>query len=119
MRLETDDPVADGSRRLGVMIDRPGSRDRDDAIAVRRTDRGWRAAVHIAAAATLVPVGSRTDLAARRRLHTRYLPHRTLRMLPETDEQQTALTSGRPNTTVCFALDFDQAGTLLDVDVRL
>ncbi|MGH8793561.1 MAG: RNB domain-containing ribonuclease, partial [Stackebrandtia sp.] len=58
----------------GVMIDAPDTPDRDDAIWVRGGDDGFDAWVHIAPVARELTRGGSDDEAARRRMHTRYMP---------------------------------------------
>ena len=52
---------------LGIAIDRPGTRERDDAIWVEKTSYGYAAQVHIADVSELVPAGSLIDIEARER----------------------------------------------------
>jgi exoribonuclease R len=69
-------------RHVGLMIDHPGTRDRDDAIWVGREGAGWRVVVHVADVASAVRLGSADDIEACRRGSTRYLPDKTIGMLP-------------------------------------
>lgn len=99
----------------GVMIDRPDSIDRDDAFAVRRTNDGWEAYVHVAAAASQVAANGGLDREARDRIRTRYLPDRIIPMLSERVERQAALTEGAARKTLRFGLNFDREGELVEV----
>lgn len=64
-------------------IDPMDARDFDDAISVRRMQKGLlEVGVHIADVACYVHPGSPLDRAARRRGFTSYLPGRTISMLP-------------------------------------
>ena len=100
-----------------VMIDRPDSTDRDDAIWVAPDGRGWHARVHVADVARVVPWGGAVDMAACRRGRTLYLPDRTVTMLPPAEQAAAALTPGRPVSTCAITLSVDRAGALVDVDV--
>jgi ribonuclease R len=74
------------------MVDRTGSTDRDDAVWVEPTANGWRAHIHIAAVADHISAGTKADIEALRRGSTRYLPDRTIRMLPQNIQDQASLT---------------------------
>ena len=64
-------------------IDPMDARDFDDAISVRKLQKGMlEVGVHIADVACFVHAGSPLDRAARRRGFTSYLPGRTISMLP-------------------------------------
>ena len=82
--------------QCGIMIDSPDTRDRDDAIWLRPNESGVDIWVHVADVARHLPVGSLGDRQARDRVHTRYLPHRVINMLPNGVEAAAAL---RPDTT--------------------
>ncbi|WP_241665979.1 RNB domain-containing ribonuclease [Prescottella subtropica] len=101
-----------------LMIDREGSRDRDDTFAVTPLpDGGWRFVVHIAAVADIVPAGSDEDRRAFTRMTTRYRPTRTFPMLGETVEQAATLTgqADRPSMRISGTIRAD--GIVADVDV--
>jgi ribonuclease R len=94
-----------------LVIDAASTRDADDAVAVRRTDAGWRLQVAIADPSEAVPAGSPLDEAARVRGATRYGPlGPTVRMLPRwlSEERLTLHRPGAPALVV--ELDIDAAG---------
>lgn len=101
----------------GLMIDSPDSVDRDDAIYVRRTDDGWDAYVHIANVARVAPPGGDVDQRARRRGRSRYLPDRTVRMLPESAERTASLRAGQATPTCLIGLRFGRDGAMRDISV--
>lgn len=68
--------------RCVITIDPPTARDFDDAIAVRRLEKGWELAVHIADVSHYVRPGSALDREAHKRGNSTYLPDRVLPMLP-------------------------------------
>lgn len=65
-----------------ITIDPATARDFDDAIHVRKLEKGWELAVHIADVSHYVQPGSALDAEARRRGNSTYLPDRVLPMLP-------------------------------------
>jgi ribonuclease R len=66
-----------------ITIDPPDAKDYDDAISIKRTDRGWELGVHIADVAHFIPPGSPLDVEARDRCNSCYLPRLVIPMLPE------------------------------------
>jgi ribonuclease R len=66
-----------------ITIDPPDAKDYDDAIGIRRTDRGWELGVHIADVSTFIPRNSPLDLEAKQRSNSVYLPRLVIPMLPE------------------------------------
>lgn len=101
----------------GVMIDAPDTGDRDDAIWVRAADHGYDVWVHVAAVAEELAGGSAGDHEARRRVHSRYLPDRTIGMLPRFVERRASLRSGATQNTCLVQMRFDGDGELADVHV--
>lgn len=102
----------------GVMIDGPDSRDRDDAVWVVPDGDGWRAWVHVTDVARIVPAGTTVDIEAYRRGHTRYLPDRTVPMLPPDVEAQVTLRPAQPRPTCRIALRIDHDGELTETQVQ-
>lgn len=107
-------PLADDQ---GVMIDRAGTRDRDDAIWAQGAGDGWDLAVHIARVADVVPVGSAADQHAAQRVLTAYLPRDTVPMLPRAIEQAATLSADRECPTVRVSWHLAGDGTPSDVRV--
>ena len=109
----------DGGERptSAVMIDRPGTVDRDDAIWVAPAHPGWRVWVHVAHVARVVRLGSEADVAACRRGHTLYLPERTVPMLAPAEEAEAALRPGEPSPSLLVSLAVDPDGGLQEVEV--
>lgn len=67
-----------------LTIDPPDAKDYDDAISIRRTDKGgWELGVHIADVAHFIPPNSPLDLEAKERSNSVYLPRLVIPMLPE------------------------------------
>lgn len=90
-------PDADGHKRIPahelarldltnefiLTIDPPDAKDYDDAISIRRTERGWDLGIHIADVAHFIPPGSPLDVEAKERGNSVYLPRLVIPMLPE------------------------------------
>lgn len=99
----------------GVMIDGPGVTDRDDAVWVMPEPDGWRAWVHVADVAGAVRLGSTVDVEACRRGESRYLPDRTVTMLPQDLQDQVALRPDRPAATMVVELRVSGAGEITGI----
>ena len=93
-------------------IDPFDAKDFDDAIAVRRLEKGgWELAVHIADVSHYVTPGTPLDKEARVRGNSTYLVDRVIPMLPES--LSNGLCSLRPNVdrlTRAVIIDFDETG---------
>lgn len=66
-----------------MTIDPATAKDHDDAIAIEKTDQGWRLVVSIADVAHYVPRGGVIDLEAYERATSVYLPGTVVPMLPD------------------------------------
>ncbi|MCM5570682.1 RNB domain-containing ribonuclease [Burkholderiaceae bacterium FT117] len=82
----------------------------DDALSVRRTERGWRVGIHIAAPALAIAPGSELDLVARERMSTVYMPGGKITMLPEPLIAACSLDEGREMPALSLYLDLDEDG---------
>jgi ribonuclease R len=97
-------------------IDPDTARDYDDAISVRREERGYRAWVHIADVSYYVPVGGPIDLEARSRTSSVYLPLWAEPMLPhELSSGVCSLKAGEDRKCVTVEFVFDANGERRDV----
>ncbi|QSB13342.1 RNB domain-containing ribonuclease [Natronosporangium hydrolyticum] len=95
---------------VGVMIDQPGSTDRDDAVWVVRAGDRWRVSVFVADVAKVVRLGSPADVAALRRIRTVYTGDRTIPMLPPEELAQATLRTGRPAPVCRFEITVTSTG---------
>ncbi len=66
-----------------LTIDPPDAKDYDDAISIKRTEKGWELGIHIADVAHFIPPGSPLDMEAKERANSVYLPRLVIPMLPE------------------------------------
>jgi len=66
-----------------ITIDPPDAKDYDDAISIRKTEKGWELAVHIADVSHFVPPKSPIDEEAKERANSVYLPRLVIPMIPE------------------------------------
>jgi ribonuclease R len=101
----------------GIMIDRAGTPDRDDAIWAEEAGDGWDLAVHVACAADTVRPGSAADQRAARQAQTLYLPDKTISMLPRSSEHAATLASGRECATLRVTWHLAANGTASGVRV--
>jgi exoribonuclease-2 len=85
----------------------------DDALSVRRTERGWRIGIHIAAPALAIAPGSELDQLARERMSTVYMPGGKITMLPEPLIAACSLDEGRQMPAVSLYLDIDETGQVI------
>ncbi len=73
----------DLTREFILTIDPPDAKDYDDAISIKKTEKGWELAVHIADVSHFVPPGSPIDDEAKERSNSVYLPRLVIPMIPE------------------------------------
>ncbi|MFI1205579.1 RNB domain-containing ribonuclease [Streptomyces sp. NPDC020883] len=100
------------------MIDRRGSVDRDDAIAVRRLDDGWELTVYVADVASGVARNSTADREALRRRESAYGGWRgTAKMLPRPVEERLTLAPGRPCAAMRVRVNVAADGTARPCEV--
>jgi len=102
-----------------VMIDRPGSVDRDDAIGIERVGDGWRLTVYVADVASGVAPGSAADREAFTRRESAYGGWRgTQKMLPGPVEARLTLAEGRPCAAIAIRVHVLPDGQAGRVDVE-
>lgn len=102
-----------------VMIDRPGSVDRDDAIAVERVADGWHLTVYVADVAAGVAPGSMVNREAFERRRTEYRGGWALHtMLPRQVEARLTLAEERPCATIAIRMHVRPDGAVGHVDVE-
>ncbi len=90
-------------------IDDESTTDIDDACSVERTPSGWRLGVHITDVASLIPIDSALNAAARERLTSLYLPDRKIPMFPPPfSEQLGSLLPGAPRLALSALFDLDE-----------
>lgn len=100
---------------LTVTIDNDTARDFDDAVAVARTDFGYRLWVSIADVSYYVKPGSEIDKEALERGTSVYLPEMVIPMLPERlSNHVCSLLPGEERLTKTVEMDFDKRGLMLD-----
>ncbi|MCZ1021092.1 RNB domain-containing ribonuclease [Streptomyces albulus] len=100
------------------MIDRRGSMDRDDAIAVRRLDDGWDLTVYVADVASGVARNSTADQEAFQRRESAYGGRRgTAKMLPRPVEERLTLAQGRPCAAMRVRVNVAADGTARECEV--
>ncbi|MDB9741799.1 VacB/RNase II family 3'-5' exoribonuclease [Akkermansiaceae bacterium] len=96
-------------------IDPFDAKDFDDAIAVEKTDKGWRLAVHIADVSFYVKSHTELDKEAVQRGNSTYLVDRVLPMLPE--ELCNDICSLKPHVdrlSKCALIEIANSGELID-----
>lgn len=97
-----------------VTIDGATAKDFDDAVAVEKTDKGFRLYVSIADVSHYVRPGSAIDLEAYRRGTSVYLPDLVLPMLPERlSNDLCSLVPHQDRPAFSAILDYDPSGKLL------
>lgn len=112
------DPLPEEQRRdlthlTALAIDDDGNQDPDDALS-------WEDGilwVHVADVAALVPPDSSADVEARSRGANLYLPEGTVTMLPPDVTRQLGLGLQDISPALSFALEMDDEGQLVDVEI--
>ncbi|BCX48505.1 exoribonuclease R/ribonuclease II [Haloferula helveola] len=100
--------------RLVITIDPADAKDHDDAIWVKRTEKGWKLAVHIADVSHYVKPRTSLDKEAVMRGNSTYLVDRVIPMLPV--ELSNGICSLKPDVdrlTKCAVLDIDRNGKVV------
>jgi len=91
-----------------ITIDSEHTLDMDDALSITKTDRGYRAGIHITDVAEYVSAGSILDLEARARATSIYLPEGKISMFPENlSTGFFSLIKGEIRPAISFLVDFD------------
>nr|MDK2850644.1 ribonuclease [Candidatus Cloacimonadota bacterium] len=95
-------------------IDPASAKDFDDAISIKRTQKGWRMWVHIADVAHYLPIGSATFTEAAKRGNSFYFPKKVIPMIPE--RLSNLICSLRPDEdklTMTVESEFDNSGKVI------
>lgn len=96
-------------------IDGADAKDLDDAICVKRTDRGYELSVHIADVSHYVEDGSKLDLEALSRGTSVYFADRVIPMYPEAISNGIcSLNAHTDKLTFSAFMDFDNEGNMLN-----
>lgn len=99
-------------------IDPERAKDFDDAVAIEKTQEGYRLWVHIADVSHFVKENSSIDKEAFKRGFTFYLPDRALHMLPkELAEDLCSLKPEEDRLAFTCEMLFDEKGRLLGYDI--
>lgn len=121
--LKAAEPITEQelSRRLDLRnepiftIDGADAKDLDDAISVKKTDKGWLLGVHIADVSHYVTEGSHLDEAAMDRGTSVYFADRVIPMLPvELSNGCCSLNAGTQKLTFSALMTLDEKGDLVD-----
>jgi ribonuclease R len=97
---------------LTVTIDPADAKDHDDALSVRRSERGtFEVGIHIADVSHYVPPGGALDLEAQARGNSAYLADATYPMLPEAlSGGLCSLVEAKDRLTLSVVVDLDEEG---------
>jgi len=91
-------------------IDPTDAKDLDDAISVKKDEKGYSLWVHIADVSGAIPKNSAIDSEARKRGCTTYLPNETYFMLPEEITKSLSLGEKEKSPAVTVYINFDESG---------
>ncbi len=96
-----------------ITIDPPDAKDYDDAISIRRTERGWDLSVYIADVGEFIAPDTALDVEARRRGNSVYLPRHVIPMLPEVlSNGICSLQEGVPRFCKAAFMSYDERGEI-------
>lgn len=110
-KVHPDDQRLDLRDIFHVTIDSESARDFDDAVAIKKTAKGYRLHVSIADVSHYVKPGSALDKEAYQRGTSTYFPTRVLPMLPEElSNELCSLKEGLDRYAFTAILDFDLQG---------
>ncbi len=97
-----------------LTIDPPDAKDYDDAISIKRTERGWELGIHIADVAHFIEPGTPLDEEAKERGNSVYLPRLVIPMLPEIlSNGICSLQEGVPRFCKSSFMSYDRNGNVL------
>jgi len=103
---------------LCVTIDPEDAYDFDDAISVQREEDGYHLMVHIADVSFFIKPGSPTDVFARERLNSIYLPGFVVPMLPEGLTKKVAcLSEGEERLAKTVSVHLGRDGSIKKVSI--
>lgn len=103
---------------LTITIDNDTAKDFDDAVAISRTDPGYKLFVSIADVSYYVKIGTAIDNEALQRGTSIYLPESVIPMLPERlSNQICSLVPGEDRLTKTVEMDFNQQGVMVDFKI--
>lgn len=121
--LKAAEPITEQeiARRLDLRdepiftIDGADAKDLDDAISVKKTERGWELGVHIADVSHYVTMGSQLDEAAMDRGTSVYFADRVIPMLPvELSNGCCSLNAGTQKLTFSALMTLDEKADIVD-----
>ncbi len=121
--LKAAEPITEQeiARRLDLRdepiftIDGADAKDLDDAISVKKTEKGWELGVHIADVSHYVTMGSQLDLSAMDRGTSVYFADRVIPMLPiEISNGCCSLNAGTPKLTFSALITLDEKAEIVD-----
>ncbi len=105
-------PSTTSSPQRILTVDNPETDDRDDALSFRHIETGEEIGVHVPNLTNFVPPGSEWDRWAEQIAVSTYLPHLTIRMLPEAINTAASLHANSVREVLSFYFVRDAHGKI-------
>ena len=100
-------------------IDSEHTKDMDDALSISRTEKGYRAGIHIIDVAEYIKPGTILDREGQARATSLYMPEEKISMFPENlSTKFFSLIKGEARPAISVIVDFDSDFSMIDYEIK-